>query len=81
MHDDSKPISAFDEICRVTIETMRRMDMDTLLRLKRQAAAELDRAKFTKGCIDLAITQKKMAQEEQEREAAQANANQPSLLD
>ena len=81
MHDDIKPISAFDEICRVTIETMRRMDMDTLLRLKRQAAAELDRAKFTKGCIDLAFSQKKMAQEEQEREAAQADATQPRLLD
>jgi hypothetical protein len=78
MNDDSKPISTFDEICRITIETMHRMDMETLLRLRKQATRELDRAKLTKGCIESALALK---QEDHEREVAQADANQPSLLD
>ena len=78
MNDNPKPISTFDEICRLTIETMHRMDMDTLLRLRKQATRELDRAKLTKNCIDTALALK---QEEQEREVAQEDANQPSLLD
>jgi hypothetical protein len=78
MNDDSKPISAFDEICHLTIKTMHSMDMDTLLRLRKQATRELDRAKLTKNCIDSALALK---QEEHEREVAQDDANQPSLLD
>ena len=75
---DSKPISTFDEICRLTIETMRRMDMQTLWQLKKQAAKELDRAKLTKGCIDLALSLK---QEDEDRAAQAEDDNQPSLLD
>ncbi len=75
---DSKPISTFDEISRLTIETMRKMDMRTLWLLKKQAAKELDRAKLTKGCIDLALSLK---QEDEERAAAAEDANQPSMLD
>jgi len=78
MHDDKKPISTFDEICRLTIKTMQRMDMETLLRLRKQATRELDRAKLTKGCIEAALALK---QEEQERAEQAAEANQPSLLD
>jgi hypothetical protein len=78
MNDDSKPISTFDEICRLTIATMHRMDMDTLLRLRKQATRELDRAKLTKNCIDTALALK---QEEQEREIQQAEDGQQSLLD
>ena len=76
--NDSKPISTFDEICRITIETMHHMDMETLLRLRKQATRELDRAKLTKGCIESALALK---QEDHERDAAQADANQLNLLD
>ncbi|PZP83614.1 MAG: hypothetical protein DI551_06085 [Micavibrio aeruginosavorus] len=75
---DSKPISTFDEICHLTIETMRKMDMQTLWQLKKQAAKELDRAKLTKGCIDLALSLK---QEDEDRAAQAEDDNQPSLLD
>ena len=74
----NKPISTFDEICHITIETMRKMDMETLLRLKKQAVRELDRARLTKGCIDLVLSLK---QQDHDREVAQAHANQPSMLD
>jgi len=76
--NDNKPISTFDEICRLTIDTMRRMDMQTLWQLKKQAAKELDRAKLTKGCIDLALSLK---QEDEDRAARAEDDNQPSLLD
>ena len=78
MNDSHKPISTFDEICRLTIETMRKMDMQTLWQLKKQAAKELDRAKLTKGCIDLALSLK---QEDEDRAAQAEDDNQPSLLD
>ena len=74
----NKPISTFDEICHLTIETMRKMDMENLLQLKKQAVRELDRAKLTKGCIDLALSLKT---QDHDREVAQADANQPSMLD
>lgn len=78
MNDSHKPISTFDEICHLTIETMRKMDMQTLWQLKKQAAKELDRAKLTKGCIDLALSLK---QEDEDRAAQAEDDNQPSLLD
>lgn len=78
MNDDSKPISAFDEICHLTIKTMHSMDMETLLRLRKQATRELDRAKLTKGCIEAALALK---QEEQDRAPDQADDGQQSLLD
>ena len=74
----NKPISTFDEICHLTIETMRKMDMESLLQLKKQAVRESDRAKLTKGCIDLALSLKT---QDHDREVAQADANQPSMLD
>ena len=37
---NDKPISTFDEICRITIDTMRKMELETLLQLKKQAALE-----------------------------------------
>lgn len=76
----TKPISTFDEICHLTIETMRTMDLETLMQLQKQAVRELDRAKLTKGCIDLALSLKK---QDQDRVAAAkiAEDDQPSLLD
>lgn len=74
----NKPISTFDEICHLTIETMRKMDMETLLQLKKQATREFDRAKLTKGCIDLALSLKA---QDQDRAAREADENQQSLLD
>jgi len=76
--NDNKPISTFDEICHLTIETMRSMDMETLLQLKKQASAELDRAKLTKGCIELALALKNS---DRENNIKQAESVQPSLLD
>ncbi len=78
MNDSSKPISTFDEICRLTIDTMRKMELETLLQLKKQAAIELDRAKLTKGCIELALSLK---QEDQQPIPEQADDGQQSLLD
>jgi hypothetical protein len=75
---NDKPISTFDEICHLTIETMRSMDMETLLQLKKQASAELDRAKLTKGCIELALALKNSDRENNQK---QAESVQPSLLD
>ena len=77
-NQDNKPISTFDEICRLTIDTMRKMDMETLFQMKKQATRELDRAKLTKGCIDLALSLK---QQDHEREVQAADDNQPNLLD
>lgn len=55
-HDHNKPLSTFDEICHLTIRAISQMDMEELLLLKKQATRELDRAKMTKGCIDLALS-------------------------
>jgi hypothetical protein len=75
---DTKPISTFDEICHITIETMRRMDMETLLQLKKQGTREFDRAKLTKGCIELALSLKA---QDQERAALAEDEDQLGLLD
>ncbi len=77
-HFDNKPISTFDEICHLTIDTMCKMDMENLLQLKKQATRELDRAKMTKGHIDLALSLKQTALD---RASAEADASQQSLLD
>ncbi len=74
----NKPISTFDEICHLTIETMRKMDLETLLQLKKQATREFDRAKLTKGCIELALSLKA---QDQDRAIKEADDNQPSMLD
>jgi hypothetical protein len=57
---------------------MRRMDMETLLQLKKQATREFDRAKLTKGCIELALSLKS---QDQERAARAEDENQLGLLD
>ena len=74
----NNPISTFDEICHLTIETMRKMDMENLLQLKKQATREFDRAKLTKGCIELALSLKA---QDQDRAQKEADKNQQSLLD
>ncbi len=74
---ENKPISTFDEICHLTIETMRKMDLETLLQLKKQATRGLDRAKLTKGCIELALSLKHADQDQ----AVKSDPNQQSLLD
>lgn len=76
--NENKPISTFDEICYLTIETMRKMDMENLLQLKKQATREFDRAKLTKGCIELALSLKA---QDQDRAVREADDNQQSLLD
>jgi hypothetical protein len=81
MNDNPKPISAFDEICELTIKTMHRLDMETLLQLQKQAVHELDRAKLTKGCIDTALSLKRSELEGAKQATSEADENQPSLLD
>ncbi len=73
-----KPISAFDEICHLTIETMRKMDMETLLELKDQATLEFNRAKLTKACLETALSVKAA---ERKMAANQPDPDQPTLLD
>lgn len=75
----NKPISTFDEICHLTIETMRRMDLEELLPLEKQAKHELEKAKLTHGCIKLVLSLK-----EEDRDRAiqeEADDGQQSLLD
>lgn len=74
---NDKPISTFDEICRITIDTMRKMDLETLLQLKKQASREFDRAKLTKGCIELALSLK---QADSDSSQSQEDESQQSLL-
>jgi hypothetical protein len=78
MNDSYKPVSTFDEICHLTIETMRTMEMETIMQLRKQAIRELDRAKLTKACLDAALSLK--TQELDEAVRAEDD-NQPSLLD
>lgn len=78
MNDDSKPISAFDEMCRVTILTMESMDMETLLRLKKQATREFNRAKLIMDCIKTALS---LREEAVDSAAQEADTAQGSLLD
>jgi hypothetical protein len=54
------------------------MDMENLLQLKKQATREFDRAKLTKGCIELALSLKA---QDQDRAIREADDNQQSLLD
>ena len=75
---EHKPISTFDEICHLTIETMCRMDLETLLQLKKQATRELDRAKLTKGHIDLALLHRRAELDKAEN---QPEENQQTLFD
>lgn len=53
-----KPLSILDEIYHLTLENMRSMELQTLQQLKKQATKELERAKLTKGCIDLVLSLK-----------------------
>jgi hypothetical protein len=83
MNDKTPPISAFDEICQLTIETMRKMDLETLLQLKKQAAKELQRAKLADGCIKLALSLKeedelKRARAEEEAKAQEEPEEDPN---
>lgn len=73
-----KPISTFDEICRITIDTMRKIELETLLQLKKQAAIEFDIAKLTKGCIELTLSLKQGDQQAVSKE--ETDESQQSLL-
>jgi len=74
--NDNKPISTFDEVCRLTVETMCSMDMEALLLLKKQAKIEFERAKLAKGCIEFALFLKNY-----ENDLKQSGLVQLNLLD
>lgn len=59
MSESQRPISFFDEICRLTIESMRKMDVEKLMLLRSYATQELERARLSKGCIELALALKR----------------------
>ena len=62
MNDSPTPISAFDEICHLTEQTMRRMDLDELRALRKQASRELYRALTTIRALTTVINEKTQAQ-------------------
>ncbi len=61
MNDHHPPISAFDEICRLTEQTMRGMELDDLIMLHKQATREFHRAALSIRALKTVITEKTMA--------------------
>lgn len=61
MNDSKQPISAFDEICQITQDTMRSMEIEVLLDLLQQAAREFHRSSLTIRSLITVITEKTMA--------------------
>lgn len=65
---NQKPISAFDEICMLTEQTMRSMNLETLQDLKKQAQRELQRADIAVRSLTTVIREK-LGSEEKSNEA------------
>lgn len=61
MNDPKQPISAFDEICQITQDTMRSMEIEVLLDLLQQATREFHRSSLTIRSLITVITEKTMA--------------------
>ena len=64
------PISAFDEICRLTEQTMRGMELDELILLHKQATREFHRAALSIRALTTVITEKTAAQGEHPQDRA-----------
>ncbi len=62
MNDSPTPISAFDEICHLTEQTMRRMDLDELRALRKQANRELQKSLTAIRALTTIINEKTQAQ-------------------
>ena len=58
MNDSKPPISAFDEICQITQDTMRGMEIEVLLDLLQQATREFHRSSLTIRSLITVITEK-----------------------
>ena len=58
MNDSSTPISAFDEICHLTEQTMRGMDLDELRALRKQANRELQKSLLAIRALTTIINEK-----------------------
>ena len=61
MNDQHSPISAFDEICQITQDTMRGMEIEVLHDLLQQASREFHRSSLTIRSLITVITEKTMA--------------------
>ena len=61
MNDQHSPISAFDEICRLTEQVMRGMELDDLILLHKQATREFHRAALSIRALKTVIIEKTMA--------------------
>ena len=60
MNDSKQPISAFDEICRLTEQVMRGMELDDLILLHKQATREFHRAALSIRALKTVIIEKTM---------------------
>lgn len=61
MNDHHSPISAFDEICQITQDAMRSMEIEVLHDLLQQASREFHRSSLTIRSLITVITEKTMA--------------------
>ena len=62
MNDSPIPFSAFDEICHLTEQTMRRMDLDELRALRKQASREQQKSLLAIRALTTIINEKTQAQ-------------------
>ncbi len=62
MNDSHTPISAFDEICHLTEQTMRRMDLEELIALRKQASHEQQKSLLAIRALTTIINEKTQAQ-------------------
>lgn len=63
MNDSKQPISAFDEICQLTEQVMRSMELEILISLHRQATQEFHRSALSIRALKKIIAEKTMARD------------------
>jgi hypothetical protein len=65
MNDSKQPISAFDEICHLTEQVMRGMELEVLLELRKQANREFHKSLLAIRALTTIINEKLEAQGKQ----------------
>jgi hypothetical protein len=65
MNDSKQPISAFDEICHLTEQVMRGMELEILLELRKQANREFHKSLLAIRALTTIINEKLEAQGKQ----------------
>jgi hypothetical protein len=66
MNDSKQPISAFDEICHLTEQVMRGMELEVLLELRKQANREFHKSLLAIRALTTIINEKLEAQGKQD---------------